>query len=219
MRKHLSIFLLLCIISIFLTACSTEQNNAAEAVLSIYNLYIKEETSDVLKLGITEELALYTLSNHNDSLIQNLQDTINSAGLTVEDATIEEIIVARKSALKTMLATCEITSVKDKTATVKLKTSYFDEATLTKQATEDAIKKAKASDASSEETLLELATKYYTQNLIDSYLAVTPSDEMKELEVNCVLSRNIWVPKDMASFGTELWQCSHSLQGADSPCR
>lgn len=204
MRKHLSIFLLFSIVSMFLTACSTEQNNAAEAVLSIYNLYIKEETSDVLKLGITEERVLHTLSNHNDTLIQNLQSTMNSAGLMVEDATIEQIILARKSALKTMLATCEITSIEDKKTIVKLKTSYFDEATLNKKAADDAIKKAKKSDASSQKKLLELATKYYTQNLIDAYLAVTPSEEMKELEVNCVLSGNTWFPEDMTSFGTEL---------------
>ncbi len=204
MRKHLSTFLLFSIVSIFLTACSTEQNNAAEAVLSIYNLYIKEETSDVLKLGITEEHALHTLSNHNDTLIKNLQDTMTSAGLTVEDATIEEIILARKSALKAMLATCEITSIENEKTTVKLKTSYFDEATLNQKATEDAIKKAKKSDASSQKKLLELATKYYTQNLIDAYLAVTPSEEMKELEINCVLSGNTWIPEDMTSFGTEL---------------
>ena len=129
---------------------------------------------------------------------------MNFVGLTVEDATIEEIILARKSALKTMLATSEITSIKEEKAVVKLKTSYFDEATLNKKAAEDAIKKAKESDSSSQKKLLQLATKYYTQNLIDAYLAVTPSDEMKELEINCILSGNTWLPEDMTSFGKEL---------------
>ena len=204
MKKHLSIFLFVSIISVFLTACSNSQHNAAEAVLSIYNLYIKEETSDVFKLGITEERALLTLSNYNDALIQNLQNTMSSTGLIVEDTIIEEIILARKSALKTMLATCEITSIKDEKATVKLKTSYFDEATLNENAAKDAIKKAKKADASNQKNLLESLSSYYAQNLIDAYLAITPSKEMKELEITCILSGNTWIPEDMTSFGNEL---------------
>ena len=204
MKKHLSIFLLISIISVFLTACSNSEHNAAEAVLSIYNLYIKEETSDVFKLGMTEERALLTLSNYNNALIQNLQNTMNSVGLVVEDTIIEEIILARKSALKTMLATCEITSIKDEKATVKLKTSYFDETTLNEKAAKDAIEKAQKADTSNQKNLLDTIASYYTQNLIDAYLAVTPSNELKELEINCVLSGNTWIPEDMTYFGNEL---------------
>ncbi len=204
-KKHLSAFILIQIVMFLFVGCSNFQTpNAAQSVLSIYNLYIKEETSGVLELGMTEEKISEILNSYNTTLINTLQDNMTSAGLTVENSVLEEIINARKSALKTMLASCEITSIEEDSAVVTLKTSYFDEAALDKKAADDAIKKAKKSGYSDADELLKLATDYYTQNLIDGYLAVTPSEELKEIKVNCVLSKNIWFPEDMTDFGKEL---------------
>ena len=44
----------------------------------------------------------------------------------------------------------------------------------------------------------------YTQNLIDAYRNVTPSEKTMDITVECVIQNNTWVPANMSSFGSDL---------------
>lgn len=204
MKKYLSAFILIAMAVLTITGCSKPKMEAADSVAAIYDLYVKGESAGVLELGMTKEEVTAALESYDQNLADTLRSNMTSAGLTVEDSVIEEIVEARKTALKAMTVSCELVSSDEETAVVSLKTSYFDETALDEKAADDAIVKAQESGSTNSDELLALATQYYTQNLIDGYLAVTPSEEMKELTVNCVLSKNVWLPEDLASFGEEL---------------
>lgn len=204
MKKCLSALLFICITVLTMTGCSSPKLTPEESVLALYDLYILEESSGVMELGMTEEDVTSVLDSYNQALTDSFHANITSAGLTMEDSVIADIVEARKEALKSMTASCELVSSDETTAVVVLKTSYFSEAALDEKAANDAIAVMQESGSTDEEELLAIATEAYAQNLIDGYLAVTPSEEIKEITVDCVLSDNIWLPADMASFGEEL---------------
>lgn len=204
MNKYISALIMLCFLIAAITGCSNPRMEASDSVLAIYNLYIKGETEGVLELGMTEENINAALVSYDESLISNLKTSMTSAGLTIEDAVLTEIIEARKTALKTMSASCELSSCENGTAVVILKTTYFNETAMDEKAANDAIEKAAQSGSADADELLTLATKYYAQNLIDGYLSVTPSKEIKEITVNCAFSGGVWLPEDMVTFGEDL---------------
>ena len=204
MKKYIKSLFLFCLSAIIMTGCSSPKMGASDSVLAIYNLYVKGDSEGVLKLGMKQEDVNSNLTSYDVSLMDQLKTSMTSAGLTIEDTVLTEIIEARKTALKTMTASCELVSSEKETAVVLLKTTYFDEAALDEKAANDAIAKAQESGSTDADEMLTLATGYYAQNLIDSYRAVTPSEDMKELTVNCVLSGGVWLPEDVKVFGEEL---------------
>lgn len=204
MKKYLSYCMLICITLLTLTGCFSPKLSAEESVLALYDLYILGDSSGVIELGMTEEDVAAALDTYDQSLADTLSTNMASAGLTVEASSIDEIVAARKEALKAMTVSCELVSSDGNSAVVLLKTTYFDEAALDEKAANDAVAAMEESNLTDYDELLAIGSETYVQNLIDGYLAVTPSEEIKEITVNCTLSDRVWLPEDMSAFGKEL---------------
>lgn len=204
MKKYLSSLLILGMTILTLAGCSKPALTPEESILALYNLYILEDSEGVRALGMSESDVTSILTSYDQALTESLKNNISSAGLTMEDAEIAEIVAARKTALKSMTATCELVSSGEESSVVLLKTTYFDEAALDEKAANDALLASQESDAVSEEELLTIATKAYAKNLIDGYLSVTPSDDYREVVIDCSFKDGVWLPSDMSSFGKDL---------------
>ena len=187
-----------------LTGCSKPTLTPEESILALYNLYILEDSAGVLELGMSENDVTSVLASYDQALTESLKTNISSAGLVMEDSEIAKIVTARKTALKTMTATCELVSSDEESAVVLLKTTYFDETALDEKAANDALTASQESDATTEEALLAVATKAYAQNLIDGYHAVAPSADYREIVIECTFKDNVWLPSDMSAFGRDL---------------
>ena len=204
MKKYLLNLLIICMTLFTLTGCSKPSLTPDESVKALYDLYILENSEGVLSLGMTKEDVTNVLTSYNQALTDSLTANITSAGLTMDDATIAEIVNARKSALKNMTATCELISSDEESAVVLLKTTYFNEKKLDKKAANKALDASQNTDSTDEAEMLAIATNAYAQNLIDGYLSVTPSSDYKEIIVNCSFKDNVWLPDDMSAFGRDL---------------
>ncbi len=204
MKKYLSSLLIICMTMLTLTGCSKPALAPEESIMALYDLYILENSAGVLELGMSEEDVTKVLTSYSQALTDSLTANITSAGLTMEETEIAEIVEARKAALKTMTATCELVSSGEESAVVLLKTTYFDEKALDEKAANNALIASQESDSTDETELLSIATKAYAQNLIDGYLAVTPSSDYKEIVIDCTFKDNVWLPSDMSAFGKDL---------------
>ena len=204
MKKYLSSLLKICMAILSLTGCGKPSLTPEESVMALYDLYILENSEGVLSLGMTKEDVTNVLNSYNQALTDSLTANITSAGLTMDDATIAEIVSARKTALKNMTATCELVSSDEESAVVLLKTTYFNEKKLDKKAANNALDASQEADSTDEAELLAIATNAYAKNLIDGYLSVTPSSDYKEIIVNCTFKDNVWLPDDMSAFGKDL---------------
>ena len=204
MKKYLSSLLKICMAILSLTGCGKPSLTPEESVMALYDLYILENSEGVLSLGMTKEDVTNVLNSYNQALTDSLTANITSAGLTMDDAMIAEIVSARKTALKNMTATCELVSSDEESAVVLLKTTYFNEKKLDKKAANNALDASQEADSTDEAELLAIATNAYAKNLIDGYLSVTPSSDYKEIIVNCTFKDNVWLPDDMSAFGKDL---------------
>ena len=204
MKKYLSSLLIIVISLLTLTNCSKPSLSPEQSIMALYDLYILENSAGAIELGMSEEEVTNALTSYSQALTNSLTANIASAGLVMDESLITEIVTARKTALKKMTATCELVSSDEETAVVLLKTTYFNEKELDETAANNALLTSQKSDAYLQEELLSIATDAYAKNLIDGYLAVTPSTDFKEIRIDCTLKNNVWLPDDMAAFGKNL---------------
>lgn len=103
-----------------------------------------------------------------------------------------------------MSATAEIVSESEGKATVVVHTTYFDEFDLDADAYYDAKETAQQGNFSTAEEQHIFLMDVYTQNLIEAYRNVMPSEKTTDIMVDCVIQNNTWVPANMSSFGSDL---------------
>lgn len=204
MKKFYSLLLCVCLCSVFLTSCGEPKNNAATSVKAIYDLYILGNTDGVFSLGMSKEDIQSARSSYDQSVKETIRSNFSASGQEIEDDTLDELCSARKDALAKMKATAEVISESDRTATVVIHTTYFNESSLD----EDAFYNAR--EAANQSGLTELQEQQvflmhtYTQNLIAAYKNVVPSKDTTDITVECVIQDHVWVPANMSSFGSDL---------------
>lgn len=206
MKKIYTLLLAICLILPLVSGCGREKPTAADSVEAIYNLYILRDESGVSALGLSEKEITMALEAYDNALKESIRTNFSDSGLEMNDETVEEICQARINALAKMNAEFKVTSEKNATAEVTLTTTYFDEVALDTDAAYAARDTADAADFTDYNEYLSFLMENYTQNLIDSYGAVTPSEDTREITVECTIIDNTWLPKDMASFGSQLIQ-------------
>ena len=204
MKKYGSFLLAVCLTAALLSGCGREKPTAADSVKAIYDLYILRDFSGVSKLGMTEEEVDDALNAYDGALAETIRSNFSASGLEIEDETIEEICQARIDALAKMKATAAVTSEEGAQAVVTLSTTYFDEVELDTDAAYAAREAADAAGFTDYDEYLDFLMENYTQNLIDGYHAVIPSEDTKDITVECTIIDNTWLPEDMASFGSQL---------------
>lgn len=205
MKKYFStLFFSMCLCAAFLSGCGEPKKNAADSVRAIYDLYILGDTQGITSLGMTEEDINTARQTYDDSLKETLRANFSASGQEIEEAVLDELCNARKTALAKMKASAEIISEADGKATVVIHTTYFDESNLDADAFFSAKEDARHKSFASTEEQNKFLMDTYTRNLITAYHEVTPSEKTTDISVDCVIQNNTWVPANMSSFGSDL---------------
>lgn len=205
-KKTITILLSVCMLAGVLTGCGGPKVDAAGSCKAIYDLYILQDSTGVVDMGMTQSDADTALKTYDETMASSIKDLFESNGLPVDDDTVNEIVTAREGALAKLTCTAEITSSDKTKATVTLKTNYIDETAIAIKASEDAIEQLKKEKETDTDKRIELISGFFAQNLIDGYNASEPVDDQKEITAECSLTDNVWMPDDMNSFGTKLGQ-------------
>lgn len=204
MKKTTSFLISCCLILPILVGCGISKPTAVDSVKAIYELYIQRNTEGVKKLGLTEPEISNALSQYETALSNTIRQNFSASGLEINSETIEAIFQARMDAFSKMTATYTLVSEKNGIAVVLLETTYFDEAALDTNAAYDAREAADELGFTEYEEYLNFIMETYTNNLIDGYQMVTPSEDTKQISVTCSIVNNTWLPADMAAFGGAL---------------
>lgn len=204
MKKTTCFLLGFCLMLPILTGCGIPKPTAVDSVKAIYELYIQRNTEGARKLGLTEAEISNALSLYDHALSNTIRQNFSASGLEINSETIDTICQARIEAFSKMTATYTLVSEKDGTAVVTLDTTYFDEAALDTNAAYDAREAADEAGFTDYEEYLKFIMETYTNNLIESYQKVTPSQDTKQISVTCSIFNNTWLPSDMAAFGGAL---------------
>lgn len=206
LRKTITLMLSVCMLVGVLTGCGGAKVDAAGSCKALYDLYVLQDKQGVLDMGMPESDADTALKAYDDTMASTMKSLFVTNGLTVDDDTVKDLVAARKGALNKLSCTTEIASSSGKTATVTLKTSYIKEEEIATKAAEDAIKQLEDEKETNQTKRIEIASKYFAENLIEGYKNAEVSDDQKELSVECGLTSNVWMPSDMTGFGTKLGQ-------------
>ena len=204
MKKFCAAIFCIFLCSTILTACGEPENNAASSVKAIYDLYILGNTEGISSLGMSDEDIKSAQTAYDDSVKETIRSNFSASGQEIDDDTLNELCAARKEALSKLDASAEVTSESEGKATVILHTTYFDESKLDKDAFYSARESANQSGLTDIEEQQVFLMQTYTQNLIDAYKNVTPSEDTTDITVECVIQDNSWVPANMSSFGSDL---------------
>lgn len=204
MKKFCVAIFCIFLCSTILTACGEPENNAASSVKAIYDLYILGNTEGISSLGMSDEDIKSAQTAYDDSVKETIRSNFSASGQEIDDDTLNELCAARKEALSKLDASAEVTSESEGKATVILHTTYFDESKLDKDAFYSARESANQSGLTDIEEQQVFLMQTYTQNLIDAYKNVTPSEDTTDITVECVIQDNSWVPANMSSFGSDL---------------
>ncbi len=204
MKKICSIMITLCLAVSLLAGCGKEKPTAIDSVKAIYDLYILGDSTGAAALGMSDEEIAEATAAYDEALTATIRANFSASGLEIDDETVDAICQARKEALSHMHAEYTLTSEENDTAVVTLSTTYFDEVTLDTDAAYGARDEADAEGFTDYDEYLSFIMETYTQNLIEGYQNVTPSEDTKDIVVNCIIINNTWLPEDMAAFGSEL---------------
>lgn len=204
MKKFFSILFCMYFCTAFFAGCGEPKKNAADSVKAIYDLYILGDTQGITSLGMTEEDISAARQTYDDSLKETIRANFAASGQEIEEQTLDDLCEARKSALAKMSASAEVVTETDGKATVVIHTTYFDESDLDADAYYAARETAQQNSFSTKEEQQKFLMDTYTQNLIEAYQNITPSEKTTDISVDCVIQNNTWIPANMSSFGSDL---------------
>ncbi len=204
MKKFPPLFLYACLCILPLAGCNEPSKNAADSIQAIYDLYISGDTRGISSLGMRDEDISNAQQIYDDSLKETIRSNFSDSGQEIDEDTLRRLCDARKEALAKMSASAKVTEEEDGKATVLVHTTYFNESELDADAFYNAREeslKTKFSNLAEQQVFLMNA---YTDNLIDAYQKVAPSQDTIDITVECVIQNNTWVPANMSSFGSDL---------------
>ncbi len=204
MKNFFLLSLCLCTCMSMLASCGAPRTDAADSIKAIYDLYILGDTSGISSLGMTDEDIAAAQKNYDDSLRETIRANFAASGQEINENTLDKLCSVRKDALAKMNATAEIIEESDGKATVVIHTTYFNEASLDADAFYDAKEESQQLDFETQEEQQVFLMNAYTQNLIEAYQDVTPSESTTDITVECVIQHKTWVPANMSSFGSDL---------------
>lgn len=204
MKKRFPLFLCLCLATGILTGCGHAKPTAADSVQAIYDLYILGDTEGISRLGLTDENIAAAQSAYDEALQASIRNNFSASGLEIDEESLDAICQARKDALASMTAQVTVVSETRDQAQVLLSTTYFDEQTLDADAAYAARDEADQAQLLDHCRYMEYVMKCYTENLIQGYQEVVPSEDTVSITIDCRIINNVWLPEDMSSFGNDL---------------
>ena len=188
---------------LFLTACQ-KSPSASHIALNYYELIIKQNTSDIVSLGMPNETAESITSHIKENLHTQITEKLCMDGrITVDNNKIMQVEEAYLASLQKLQAT---TSEKKEGNhyLVTLSTSYIDYAAIDEQAISSALSEVDISEFTDEILYLSTLTDAYISHLVFGYQNATPSEAYNESTFTFISQNGLWLPNDYDTFVTKL---------------
>lgn len=211
MKKVLKVPMLLVVIlvssALFLVGCGEKAAPADQTAKALYNLVVLQDGNDAKNLWLTDAQVTKVLDEQKKSSMDATKASFVESGLSVSDKQLEDIYNAQTVALKKLVPEITLVSEEDDVAKVKVASSYIDIAKTHMEAAEEAVKEIEKVNADKTK-----AVEIYTSKIIQKFQNVEPSKEKKEftsefkkedIDVNGE-AKEMWLPKDIDSFSTNL---------------
>lgn len=200
-KNTLSFILILGLL--LLTACQ-KTPSASHTALHYYELIIKQNTSDIISLGMPTKTAETITSQIKENLHTQIKEKLSMNGrITIENSKITQIEEAYIASLQKLQATAS-EKKENKHYLVTLSTSYIDYAAIDEEAIEAALKEVDISAFKDEVLYLTTLADAYISHLISGYQNAVPSTEYNESTFIFTSQNGLWLPKDYDTFVTEL---------------
>ena len=188
---------------LFFTACQ-KSPSASSIALNYYDLIIKQNTSDIISLGMPAETAEAITSHIKENLQTQISEKLCMNGrITIDQHKILQVQEAYLASLQKLQATASDQKEGDHYL-VTLSTSYIDYAAIDEQATSAALKEVDISQFTDEVLYLTTLTDAYISYLIAGYQNATPSQTFNESTFIFTSQNGLWLPSDYDAFVAEL---------------
>lgn len=205
MKKLLALALVMVFVVTTFAACGGPEMDAKETCEVLYNLYIKQDTTNTDKLSISASEAQEVVDIMNTTAKETFISNATSGNdLVITDEQAAAVCEAIYNAQKKLTPTFEMVSSDKKTATVKITTNYIDQTTIDTDAAMAAVEEVNAMNLTSETEWNTKVIERYVALLVEGLNNAEPSSETREMTVEMEITDGIWMPSNMQTFATQL---------------
>ncbi len=201
-KKNLAIFMSLLMIPLMLMGCKPKVA-PDETAKTLFNFAVKGDQTGLSKIGVSQSEIDSAVKKEKESFIKEIKGTFTSSGLQITDAQVNEVYKAVVDDFKKVTVTAETTSQTDKTAEVKLKSTYFDLEAISMKAANTAIDQFKDSGITDEKELKTKLTDAFIKNLIAELKNAKPG-QSKEKTFKFIIKDKVWFPENEDQFFSDI---------------
>lgn len=188
---------------LLLSACQ-KSPSASNIALNYYDLIIKQNSSAIVSLGMSNETAEAIISQIKENLHTQISEKLSMDGrISVDNSKVTQIAEAYLASLQ-KLQVAASAQKEGNHYLVTLSTSHIDYTAIDKKATDAALKEVDISQFTDEVLYLSTLTDAYISYLITGYQSAEPSTTHNESTFVFTSQNGLWLPSDYDSFVTEL---------------
>lgn len=203
-HKKKSTLSLIFILGLLLLPGCQKSPSASSIALNYYELIIKQNTSDIVSLGMPDETAKAIAAHIKENLHTQISEKLGMDGrISIDNSKITQVEDAYLTSLQKLHAT--VTDQKEGDYyLVTLSTSYIDYAAIDEKATHEALKEVDIRQFSDDVLYLTTLTDAYISHLITGYQNAEPSETYNESTFTFTSQNGLWLPSDYDTFTAEL---------------
>ncbi|SFD35790.1 hypothetical protein [Clostridium uliginosum] len=187
---------------VILTGCGKKEIKAVESAQILFDLYVKQDTTNVEKITLTKEEADSVIKVEKQAIKGLISNNFENYKVTITDEELDSIVEKQLTAMSKITPEIELVSEKDGISEVKVKSKYIDLVGADEKAVDDAIKKFKNSGITDETELLTKMKNEYLKNIINELDNIQVSEDTKEETYKFKKDKrsNVWIPKNLVEF-------------------
>lgn len=196
-----------------LTGCAEEVTPANDVAIAFADMLISGDYTGAKEvLGYTDDDITELIDTYVEGNIASIKSNLTIPGMyQAIDEDARSMHEAQAEAFKRLTYTAEITESDKETATVVLKTTYYDITALDEQSLNAAIDEFGLENVVDEAAAEEMI-KLYIVKFGETMEAAVPQTEQKEITIKFEKAKvavggktkTMWVPKDPGKFGEDL---------------
>lgn len=174
-----------------------------ETAKTLFEFAIKGDQSGLAKIGVSQSEVDKATQKEKEGFVKGMKTSFTSAGLEITDAQVQEIYKGVIEAFKKVTVTTETVSQTDKTADVKLKSTYYDLEALSMKAANTSVEQFKNAGITDEKELKTKLTDSFIKNLILE-LKNAKAVQTKEKTFKFVVKEKIWLPENEDQYFSDI---------------
>lgn len=198
--------------SLFLTGCAGKLEKPDVTGQILYDLYVLGDTSQVAKVGLSEDEAKTVIDKEKDAAKKSTKSNFVKAGVSINNSKLDEIIESQFDSFKKLSGKVEIVSESKDSVDVKISTDYIDVEAVDTKAMEEALSEVQEMGLTNSIEAKNKLIETYQNNIINKFKEASPSTDRKEETFTFTKqkfnvdgkTKEIWMPEDMKDFGEKM---------------